>query len=273
MSSDAAFAGHRARKRFSQNFLRDPLVIDRLVEAIRPQPGDAIVEIGPGQGALTSALLARGVAVTAIELDRDLAAGLRVRFPELDLLEGDALKHDFTALATRLGAPRLRLVGNLPYNISSPLIFHALEHAAVIQDAHFMLQDEVVQRLAAAPGSKAWGRLGVMVQLHCDVQALFAVPPSAFTPEPKVDSRIVRLQPRLGPAGLPTDPPLFAEVVRTVFAQRRKTLRNTLKAYPERETLTDRWDLSRRPEQLTLGDFVGLANDLAALRDQDPRHG
>ena len=244
------------------------MVIDRLVEAIRPQPGDALVEIGPGQGALTSALLARGVALTAIELDRDLAAGLRVRFPELDLIEGDALKQDFTALAERMGARRLRLVGNLPYNISSPLIFHALEHAATIQDAHFMLQDEVVQRLAAAPGSKAWGRLGVMVQLHCEVQALFAVPPSAFTPEPKVNSRIVRLQPRLGPAGLPADPALFAEVVRAVFAQRRKTLRNTLKPYPEREALGAQWDLSLRPEQLTLADFVRLANDLAALKSQ-----
>ena len=268
MSGDAPFAGHRARKRFSQNFLRDPVVIDRLVEAIRPQPGDALVEIGPGQGALTSALLARGVALTAIELDRDLAVGLRVRFPELDLIEGDALKQDFTALAARLGASRLRLVGNLPYNISSPLIFHALEHASAIQDAHFMLQDEVVQRLAAAPGSKAWGRLGVMVQLHCDVQALFAVPPSAFTPEPKVNSRIVRLQPRPGPAGLPTDPQLFAEVVRAVFAQRRKTLRNTLKSYSEREALAAEWDLSLRPEQLTLGDFVRLANDLAVLKGQ-----
>ena len=268
MSGDAPFAGHRARKRFSQNFLRDPVVIDRLVEAIRPQPGDALVEIGPGQGALTSALLARGVALTDIELDRDLAAGLRVRFPELDLIEGDALKQDFTALAARLGASRLRLVGNLPYNISSPLIFHALEHASAIQDAHFMLQDEVVQRLAAAPGSKAWGRLGVMVQLHCDVQALFAVPPSAFTPEPKVNSRIVRLQPRPGPAGLPTDPQLFAEVVRAVFAQRRKTLRNTLKSYAEREALAAQWDLSLRPEQLSLGDFVRLANDLAALKSQ-----
>ena len=268
MSGDAPFAGHRARKRFSQNFLRDPVVIDRLVEAIRPQPGDALVEIGPGQGALTSALLARGVALTAIELDRDLAAGLRVRFPELNLIEGDALKQDFTALAARLGASRLRLVGNLPYNISSPLIFHALEHASAIQDAHFMLQDEVVQRLAAAPGSKAWGRLGVMVQLHCDVQALFAVPPSAFTPEPKVNSRIVRLQPRPGPAGLPTDPQLFAEVVRAVFAQRRKTLRNTLKSYAEREALAAQWDLSLRPEQLSLGDFVRLANDLAALKSQ-----
>jgi 16S rRNA (adenine1518-N6/adenine1519-N6)-dimethyltransferase len=268
VSGEAPFAGHRARKRFSQNFLRDPVVIDRLVEAIRPQPGDALVEIGPGQGALTSALLARGVALTAIELDRDLAAGLRVRFRELDLIEGDALKQDFTALAARLGAPRLRLVGNLPYNISSPLIFHALEHAAAIQDAHFMLQDEVVQRLAAAPGSKAWGRLGVMVQLHCEVQALFAVPPSAFTPEPKVNSRIVRLQPRLGPAGLPTDPRLFAEVVRAVFAQRRKTLRNTLKSYSEREALAAEWDLSLRPEQLTLGDFVRLANDLAVLKGQ-----
>lgn len=273
MSGDGLFAGHRARKRFSQNFLRDPMVIDRLLEVIRPQPGDAIVEIGPGQGALTGALLDRGVAVTAIELDRDLAAGLRVRFPELDLIEGDALKQDFTALAARLGSPRLRLVGNLPYNISSPLIFHALEHAAAIQDAYFMLQDEVVQRLAAAPGSKAWGRLGVMVQLHCDVQALFAVPPSAFTPEPKVNSRIVRLQPRLGPAGLPADPPLFAEVVRAVFAQRRKTLRNTLKPYPEREALAAQWDLSLRPEQLALSDFVRLANDLAALRGQDPSHG
>ena len=218
-------------------------------------------------------LLARGVAVTAIELDRDLAAGLRVRFPELDLLEGDALKYDFTTLATRLGAPRLRLVGNLPYNISSPLIFHALEHAAVIQDAHFMLQDEVVQRLAAAPGSKAWGRLGVMVQLHCDVQALFAVPPSAFTP--RAEGQFPHCASSASPRtrGLADGPPLFAEVVRAVFAQRRKTLRNTLKAYPERVALTDRWDPSRRPEQLTLGDFVGLANDLAALRDQDPNHG
>ena len=267
MSSDAPFAGHRARRRFSQNFLHDQVIIQRLVDAIRPRPGDAIVEIGPGQGALTSALLARGVAVTAIELDRDLAAGLRHRFPELDLWEGDALKTDFRALAARLGAPRLRLVGNLPYNISSPLIFHCLAHAEAVEDAHFMLQDEVVQRLAAEPGSKAWGRLGVMVQRHCAVQALFPVPPSAFFPAPKVNSRIVRLIPEHSAKKDLTDEKLFAELVQAVFAQRRKTLRNTLKPYPERDELGRQWDLSLRPEQLSLQDFIALANDLAALRE------
>ena len=181
----------RARKRFGQNFLRDAGVISRIVRAIGPRPGERLVEIGPGQGALTEPLLQAAGALEVIELDRDLIPGLRVQFfayPDFVIHEGDALKFDFPALAAADGRP-LRVVGNLPYNISTPLIFHLLASRGAVADMHFMLQKEVVERLAAEPGGPDWGRLSVMTQYHCQVESLFVVPPEAFVPRPKVDSR------------------------------------------------------------------------------------
>lgn len=261
------FTGHRARRRFGQNFLVDEGVIDRIVDAISPQPRDAVVEIGPGRGAITRLLVDSGCDLTVIEIDRDLAHGLRVRYPDLTLVDGDALRIDYSTL---LDPPRpFRIVGNLPYNISTPLLFRLLDHTRWIRDAHFMLQDEVVQRLAAAPGEKAWGRLGVMIQYRCEVEPLFGVAQDAFTPRPQVRSRIVRLIPRAEPRVIAHDEALFAHVVRAAFSQRRKTLRNGLKSISgvdERSfTALERAeiDLRRRPETLSVEDFVRIANVLA----------
>ena len=263
------FGGHRARRRFGQNFLVDDTVIHRIVAAIAPAPGDPLVEIGPGRGALTGLLEASGCDLTVVEIDRDLARGLRLRHPELRIVETDALRLDYGAL---FDPPRpFRIVGNLPYNISTPLLFHLLEHARWIRDAHFMLQDEVVQRLTASPGDKAWGRLGVMIRYRCDVERLFAVPREAFLPRPQVRSRIVRLIPRQTPRTPAADEALFAQVVRSAFAQRRKTLRNGLKSVPG--TGAAAWaaleasgvDLRLRPEMLDVEDFVRIADVLAAL--------
>lgn len=264
------FTGHRARKRFSQNFLVDDGIIHRIVAAIDPQPTDHVVEIGPGRGAITRLLESSGCDLTVIEIDRDLARGLRLRYPDLRLVEGDALRLDYGAL---FDPPHpFRIVGNLPYNISTPLLFHLLEHARWIRDAHFMLQDEVVQRLAASPGEKAWGRLGVMIRYRCEVEPLFGVPQSAFTPRPQVRSRIVRLIPRDRPVLPADDEMLFARVVRAAFAQRRKTLRNGLKSLPMAGeaafTLLEQAgvDLRLRPEVLSVDDFVRIANLLAPLQ-------
>ena len=214
-----------AKKHLGQNFLHDRGVIDRIVQAIDPQPGDVLVEIGPGQGALTFPLLDRHGEVTAIEFDRDLHAPLQAAartHGTLHLIEGDVLGVDFTALAARAGDARgqIRLAGNLPYNLSSPILFHALDHAAAIRDMHFMLQKEVVERMAAGPGSKVYGRLSVMLQAYCAVTPLFVVPPGAFRPAPKVDSAVVRLVPK--PAGRieVTDRAMFANLVRAAFGQR-----------------------------------------------------
>ena len=220
---------HQPRKRFGQHFLHDPAVIGRIVDAIRPLPGERLVEIGPGEGALTLPLLARGARLTVIELDRDLAAQLRAR-PEaggaLEVIEGDALKVRLSDLAAP--GERLRLVGNLPYNVSTPLLFRFIEQAGLIGDMHFMLQREVVQRMAAGPGSKTYGRISVMLAAACRVEALFEIGPGAFRPPPKVWSSIVRLEPWREPPFPVPDPARFAEVVRHAFGQRRKTLRNAL---------------------------------------------
>ena len=258
---------HAAKKQLGQHFLHDAGIIERIVRAVDPQPGERLVEIGPGQGALTLPLLRRHGELTVIELDRDLLAPLRAVGQDagtLEVIHADVLKVDFTALAA---GDMLRLVGNLPYNISSPILFHALDHAAVITDMHFMLQKEVVERMAATPGGKVYGRLSVTLQAYCEVVPLFDVPPAAFRPPPKVDSAVVRLLPRApGSIGI-LDRGLFASVVRDAFGQRRKTLRNSLSA------LCDDADFAAtgvrptaRAEELAVAQFVALANHLAARR-------
>jgi 16S rRNA (adenine1518-N6/adenine1519-N6)-dimethyltransferase len=254
----------KAKKHLGQNFLHERGVIERIVQAIDPKPGDAIVEIGPGQGALTFPLLDRHGALTAIEFDRDLHAPLQAAaraHGELELIEGDVLGVDFGALASRLGVEKIRLVGNLPYNLSSPILFHALDHAAAIRDMHFMLQKEVVERMAAPPGSKVYGRLSVMLQAYCTVAPLFTVPPGAFRPAPKVDSAVVRLLPRsAGSIGI-HDHARFAAIVRAAFGQRRKTLRNALAGTLDADAIAAAGlDPGARAERLSVADFVRMAN-------------
>jgi 16S rRNA (adenine1518-N6/adenine1519-N6)-dimethyltransferase len=257
---------HKARKRFGQNFLHDANVIERIVRAITPRPGQRLVEIGPGQGAITAPLLQAGADLTAIEIDRDLAAMLRDRFgaePRFHLVEMDVLKFDFATLGAEPAG--LRVLGNLPYNISTPLIFHLLDYAPLIHDMVFMLQLEVVERMAAAPDTDDYGRLSVMVQYHCKVEKLFKVPPGAFHPQPKVDSAIVRLTPQRPLPFEASDPGLFERVVREAFSQRRKTLRNTLRKLVTPEQFAQLGiDTSRRAETLGLEDYVRIANLLAA---------
>jgi len=259
---------HRARKRFGQNFLVDEGIIDRIIAAVNPQPGDNLVEIGPGQGALTGRLLAANPRLTAIELDRDLVRLLTNRYthePDFRLISNDALKVDFSSLAE---PGPLRIVGNLPYNISTPLIFHLLGHHAVIRDMHFMLQREVVERMAATPDNKAYGRLSIMVQYRCRVDLLFLVPPESFSPAPKVESAIVRLTPDGSRTLRADNVALFEQLVSVCFQQRRKTLRNNLKALADRYSLDQlSMDLSRRPETLTVDEFVDLSNQLNAQHD------
>lgn len=258
-----------AKKHLGQNFLHERGVIDKIVQAIDPQPGDAIVEIGPGQGALTFPLLRRHGSLTAIEFDRDLHAPLQLAAREhgtLQLIAGDVLGVDFSALAAQHGDARgqIRLVGNLPYNLSSPILFHALDHAAAIRDMHFMLQKEVVERMAAGPGSKVYGRLSVMLQAYCTITPLFVVPPGAFRPAPKVDSAVVRMVPKPAEKITVIDHASFASVVRAAFGQRRKTLRNALNGVADVamiEAAGLRADL--RAEQVAVADFVQLANLLA----------
>jgi 16S rRNA (adenine1518-N6/adenine1519-N6)-dimethyltransferase len=263
MSDADAFAGHRARRRFSQNFLVDPGVVERIVAALAPRVGDRIVEIGPGRGALTAQLLAAPGELVVLEIDRDLARGLAERFPELRIVEGDALRVDYETLFPDT-AP-FRVLGNLPYHITSPLLFRLLRHAPRMRDAHFMLQDEVVQRMAAAPGEKAWGRLGVMVRYHCRVDALFAVPPEAFAPRPQVRSRIVRLERYASLPHPARDYALLERVVREAFSRRRKTLRNALRGLADDAAFAAAGiDPALRPEALDVDAFVALANVLAA---------
>ena len=255
---------HRARKRFGQNFLVDDQIIARIVAAVAPRPDDTVAEIGPGQGAITGPLLATGCQLNAVELDYDLAALLTEKFAtqyNFHLHQGDALNFDFAALAT--GERPLRVVGNLPYNISTPLLFHLLRFITHIADMHFMLQKEVVQRMAAEPATKAYGRLSVILQYYCHVDYLFTVPPGAFRPAPKVESAIVRLIPRREPAVRANNETFFQALVKTVFQQRRKTLRNNLKQMPVTvEPEATSIDLSRRPETLAVAEFVTLANEL-----------
>ena len=256
-----------AKKHLGQNFLHEKGVVEKIVLAVNPQPGDRLVEIGPGQGAITFPLLQRHGALTAIEFDRDLLAPLAQAAQAhgaLTLIPADVLTVDFSALA---GDGQIRLAGNLPYNLSSPILFHALEHAAAIRDMHFMLQKEVVDRMAAPPGSKVYGRLSVMLQAYCTVTPLFKVPPGAFRPAPKVDSAVVRLVPRApGTIGI-VDQRRFAAIVRAAFGQRRKTLRNALAGEVDEATI-EAAGLApgARAEQLAVTDFVRLANLAAAMR-------
>ena len=249
---------HRARKRFGQHFLADAGVIDDIVAAIEPQPGEALVEIGPGLGALTLPLVERCERLCVVELDRDLAARLR-RNPALEVIESDALQLDFAGLAAG-HAHKLRLVGNLPYNISTPILFHLLPAAHVVKDQHFMLQKEVVERMAAVPATKAYGRLSVMLQWRYHVESLFDVPPQAFEPPPRVDSSVVRMLPWAEPAALDAD--LLEELVRVAFSQRRKLLRHTLGRWLEARAWGGDFDVQRRAEEVPVAEFVALAQGL-----------
>jgi len=255
-----------AKKHLGQHFLHDGNIIAMIVHAVDPKPGDRLVEIGPGQGAITFPLLDRHGELTVIEFDRDLIFPLTESaraHGTLEVIHRDVLTVDFSALAHN-GGP-IRLVGNLPYNLSSPILFHALEHAAAIRDMHFMLQKEVVDRMAAEPGSKVYGRLSVMLQAYCQVIALFDVPPAAFRPPPKVDSAVVRMIP-LAPERIGIDDhALFARVVRDAFGQRRKTLRNALSQVCDGASIEAaglRPDA--RAEQLHVAEFVRLTNWLRA---------
>ena len=255
---------HKARKRFGQNFLHDPLVIQRIVQAINPRPGQRLVEIGPGQGAITLPLLRACGQLEVVELDRDLIQPLAEKTAtagELIIHQQDALRFDFRSLAN---GEKLRTVGNLPYNISTPLLFHLIAQSDAIQDMHFMLQKEVVDRMAAGPGSGDYGRLSVMVQYHCRVEPLFQVGPGAFKPAPKVNSAFVRLIPWPEPPFPVENIEDLTVLVRQAFSQRRKTLRNALKTLlSEQEIKATGTDPSARPETIGLEQYVALANQLA----------
>ncbi|WP_329741317.1 16S rRNA (adenine(1518)-N(6)/adenine(1519)-N(6))-dimethyltransferase RsmA [Dyella sp. A6] len=253
----------RPKKSFGQHFLHETRYIQRIVAAIAPRPDEFVVEIGPGEGALTLPLLKAAAKLTAIELDTDLIPGLQSRAApvgELSIVHADVLKVDFTAMAHRHGVQKLRLAGNLPYYISSPILFHCVEHAASISDMHFMLQKEVVDRMAAEPGSKVYGRLSVMLQLACQVIPLFTVPPGAFRPPPKVDSAVVRLVPLEPAQRHDADPERLHAVVKAAFAQRRKTLGNALRQLLDADAIRRAdVDPKARAETLAPSDFVRLA--------------
>lgn len=257
-----AEAPHRARKRFGQNFLIDQGIIRDIVRSVHPKSADRIVEIGPGKGAITELLADQCEHLSVIELDRDLVPWLKVRFekhPGFQLFQADALAFDFAQLIE--GEHPLRIVGNLPYNISTPLIFHLLSYSTQVKDMHFMLQKEVVKRMAAKPGESAYGRLGIMVQYFCEVEELFEVPPSSFSPAPKVDSAIVRLTPYQTIPHPANNVKVLEKLVNLAFQQRRKTLRNSLKANLPVEILESLpVDLGARAETISLETFVMLSN-------------
>ena len=253
---------HVARKRFGQNFLTDKFVLDSITEAIAPQADDTLVEIGPGLAAMTALLLRHLNHMHVVELDRDLVARLENSFPraKLTIHSGDALKFDFSQIAVPQGQ-KLRVVGNLPYNISSPLLFHLAQFAPLIADQHFMLQKEVVERMVAPPGSKVYGRLSVMLQWRYDMRLLFIVPPTAFDPPPRVESAIVRMVPVAHQ--LPCDGPTLEAVVMKAFSQRRKVIRNCLAGmFAEQQLIDVGIDPSMRPETIALAQYVALANTL-----------
>jgi 16S rRNA (adenine1518-N6/adenine1519-N6)-dimethyltransferase len=250
---------HRARKRFGQHFLVDEGVIAAIVAAVVLEPGERVVEIGPGLGALTRPLLQRFGALSAIELDRDLAARLR-RMPELEVIEADVLRVDFAGLAAAHGGTRLRIVGNLPYNISTPILFHLLGAIDSVADQLVMLQREVAERMAAAPGVKAYGRLSVMLQWRYAIEPVLDVSPLAFDPPPKVESAIVRMTPKPAAAGV--DAALLAELVSVAFSQRRKLLRHTLGRWLESREPRVEFDVQRRAEEVPVEEYLRLAASL-----------
>ncbi len=252
---------HKAKKQFGQNFLVDQNIIADIVRAIRPEPDDNMVEIGPGLGALTRPLLKQLNKLHVVEIDRDIIARLKTDYPQdkIAIHEGDALKFDFATLGTPL-----RIVGNLPYNISSPLLFHFSDYAARITDMHFMLQNEVVERMVAEPSTPAYGRLSVMLQYRFYMEKLLDVPPQSFRPAPKVDSAIVRMIPIPAAKITVKDEALFAKVVLAAFGQRRKTLRNTLKGYLNEADFEQLGiDAQLRAENLGVTEFTRIANHLS----------
>ncbi len=276
--SGGAWGPHAARKRFGQHFLTDGGIIDAIVDAIAPKPGQAMVEIGPGLGALTQPLVERLGKLTVIELDRDLAVRLRLR-PALDVIESDVLKVDFShvrqaqaainniankaneASAKRATRPlKLRVVGNLPYNISTPILFHLLDFVADIEDQHFMLQKEVIDRMVARPATSAYGRLSVMLQWRYAMENVLFVPPESFDPPPRVDSAVVRMVPRQDFAAV--DVSRLSEVVRVAFSQRRKLLRHSLGKWLEEKSFTGSFDLQRRAEEVPVAEYIALAQQM-----------
>jgi 16S rRNA (adenine1518-N6/adenine1519-N6)-dimethyltransferase len=254
-------AQHHARKRFGQHFLTDGAVIDQIVQAIAPQPGDAMVEIGPGLAAMTQPLVERLGHLNVIELDRDLALRLR-QHPQLSVTEADVLNVDFTALAASLQTQQMRVVGNLPYNISTPILFHLLDHVAVVKDQHFMLQKEVVERMVAAPSTANYGRLSVMLQWRYDMEMVLLVGPQAFDPPPRVDSAVVRMTPWPQPADVQLK--LLSELVQVAFSQRRKLLRHTLGQWLEARAFSGVFDVKRRAEEVAVAEYVALAQAVSA---------
>jgi 16S rRNA (adenine1518-N6/adenine1519-N6)-dimethyltransferase len=252
-------AQHHARKRFGQHFLTDGAVIDQIVQAIAPLPGDAMVEIGPGLAAMTQPLVERLGHLNVIELDRDLALRLR-QHPQLSVTEADVLNVDFTALAASLQTQQMRVVGNLPYNISTPILFHLLDHVAVVKDQHFMLQKEVVERMVAAPSTANYGRLSVMLQWRYDMEMVLLVGPQAFDPPPRVDSAVVRMTPWPQPADVQLK--LLSELVQVAFSQRRKLLRHTLGQWLEARAFSGVFDVKRRAEEVAVAEYVALAQAL-----------
>jgi len=256
----AAQTSHVARKRFGQHFLIDQQIIQTIVDCIHPQPGERLVEIGPGLGALTLALLQRIPRLAAVEIDRDLAARWRRQAPDkVKLIEADALDFDFASLGTDL-----RIVGNLPYNISTPLLFHLMDVADQVRDQHFMLQKEVIDRMVAAPGGRDFGRLSVMLQWRYRMDNLLDVPPEAFDPPPKVDSAVVRMVPLPADALPAIDRGVLSALVTAAFSQRRKLLRHSLGPWLERQGLGGQFDLQRRAEEVSTAEYVALAQSLPA---------
>ena len=258
---------HIPRKRFGQHFLADAGIVDAIVEAIAPKPGQTVVEIGPGLAALTQPLVERLGHLTVIELDRDLALRLRLH-PQLTVIESDVLKVDFAELARTIapagggGTTRLRVVGNLPYNISTPILFHLLDCVEVIEDQHFMLQKEVVDRMVARPATSDYGRLSVMLQWRYAMEMVLFVPPESFDPPPRVDSAVVRMVPLENQMAL--DGELLSEIVRVAFSQRRKLLRHTLGRWLQEKAFAGQFDVQRRAEEVPVADYLALT---AAIMD------
>ena len=247
---------HHAKKRFGQHFLSDQAIIDAIVRAIGPQPGEPMVEIGPGLAALTQPLAERLGRLTVIELDRDLALRLRTH-PQLAVIESDVLKVDFRRVAADLGHARLRVVGNLPYNISTPILFHLLDSVDVVADQHFMLQKEVIDRMVAHPATGDYGRLSVMLQWRYEMENILFVPPESFDPPPRVDSAVVRMVPREAPAAV--DVKLLSELVQVAFSQRRKLLRHTLGKWLDARAFAGTFDVQRRAEEVPVDEYIQLA--------------
>lgn len=257
---------HVARKRFGQHFLSDHGIIDTIVRAISPEPGQHMVEIGPGLAALTQPLVERLGQLTVIELDRDLAHSLR-KHPQLNVIESDVLRVNFTNIASKNGnsppsKPSLRVVGNLPYNISTPILFHLLDFVDVIQDQHFMLQKEVIDRMVAKPDTSDFSRLSVMLQWRYAMENILFVPPESFEPPPRVDSAVVRMTPVTAPPHM--DVSILSELVQVAFSQRRKLLRHSLGRWLDVQKFTGVFDLQRRAQEVHVSEYVHLAQSLTA---------